>query len=304
MTSVAVCCSDECWQQCRIYAVDYGHAATHRARQPARFRPRASDGICVSSAGGSVDVNVDTVTGANYIGIQAINSNSGDLTITATGQVTVRIGPRSRQRTIRGRVTSSSTSTPSMAAGAACEARQFGTGALEITSTGTINSVWDGVVAETEAQATGGITINVNEIIAVGAGGNNAGIYAVDRGTGDTSITATGKVSSEQGHGIYALNTASAGAITVNVADVWEAITASSSMRAMAPVAWISSSSGSSDRCQLWHRGCQFKSGQPDGYVDRPGCRHRLGMRSRRQTIGERATLSSRSTDLDAGRRG
>tara|TARA_R110000868_G_scaffold4155_43_gene25646 strand:+ start:12107 stop:14470 length:2364 start_codon:yes stop_codon:yes gene_type:complete len=88
-------------------------------------------------------------------------------------------------------------------------------GNLSITTTGSVTGVsYDGIYARNNAGG-GDLTIDANNVA-----GAASGIHADNYGTGATSITATGTVSSSSGIGIYAINDYVSGGMTVQAVDV------------------------------------------------------------------------------------
>lgn len=184
----------------------------------------AGNAISINGSDGVVfnDTNASAITGNNY-GIEATNSGSGDLVITSNGHVT---GTDWDAISVENNAGTGNIiiSTNDLDAGRrGIEARLNGTGGIQITSTGTINSGWDGVLAEAGAASTGGVTIKVNEINA----GDNTAIDATNKGaSGETSVTATGTLTSANGHGIRingvdgANAGALAGSLTIDAQDI------------------------------------------------------------------------------------
>lgn len=154
--------------------------------------------------------NALTMSGAGAItyndaNASALHSSSTALSVTATGNsgtpgaVTVNTG---------GAITAGD--------GYGIFARNSGSGATSITSTGAINAFGDfgigiGISAQNDATATS-LTVN-----AVSARGDLYGIYVDNGGSGATGITATGAVSGGD-TGIYAHNAASATSLTLSTA--------------------------------------------------------------------------------------
>lgn len=181
----------------------------------------SGNAISANTTGGFsfVDANSSSITGQNY-GMEIINAGSGDLLVNSTGRIEGTAWDAISAENLLGTGALTIEAKDLEAGRRGVEARQSGTGALTVNVSGTINSGWDGIVAETESQTVGDITINVNEINAQGMGGNSSGIYVLNRGTGNTEISATGTVSSLDGAGIYYIGTSQAGNLSVDVVDV------------------------------------------------------------------------------------
>ncbi|WP_461459114.1 autotransporter outer membrane beta-barrel domain-containing protein, partial [Parasphingorhabdus sp.] len=133
---------------------------------------------------GALTINsTGTATGVNFNGIGASNSaNSTDLTINAVDTVGNQIG---------------------------IDANNLGTGALSITSTGTVTGTNDnGIFAENSAAGTS------LSVTAANATGGVDGINVLQEGTEAASVTTTGTVSGGTGNAITAETTGSA--IVVN----------------------------------------------------------------------------------------
>ncbi len=189
----------------------------------------SGNAMTINGVGGVTfdDSNGSTIQGNAY-GLEIENTTSGDIVVNSNGQIVGEEWDAISVLNHSGTGGIAIDANDLDAGRRGIEARLNGTGGVEITSTGTITSVWDGVVAETSAASTGGVTINVNEINAQGAGGNGAGIYTANRGTGDTSITATGTISTKDGHGIQIDDNAD-GSLTIDVQDIVTGSRASSS---------------------------------------------------------------------------
>ena len=165
---------------------------------------------------GSVTIDTNGVSsGVN--GIQARNSGSGAITITANGNVT---GTYSRgiyaNNSAAGtdlRVTTGAGTTVSGFIGSAIDARNHGTGALTITVNGNLTSAGtDGIFAHNYAASTGDLTVTTAAGTTVS--GLSRGIAARNFGHGALTITANGNVTSA-GKGIYARNSAAGTGLSI-----------------------------------------------------------------------------------------
>jgi len=207
-----------------------------------------------ASTGSSLAINTAAVTGAGN-GMQVTN-RAGPLMVTATGTITgtsdngfiitnggttatisladVVGGTGSGLRGVTG--TDTATGDMSITTGAVSggsygfHLTNSGTGALSITATGTVTmtaSLSTGVYAANTGTATD-LTINTAAVTSPGAG-----INAQNGGTGNLSITATGTVTATSGSGIYAKNSLSSKALTIQTASVsgsaWGTFTARTS---------------------------------------------------------------------------
>lgn len=177
----------------------------------------AGNTFSVNSDGGFsfTDGNASAITGDGY-GFEVVNAGSGDLVVTSNGSIT---GTNFDALQVQNNVGTGSIvlEVNELNSGRrGIESRNYGTGGIAITATGTIISEWDGIVAETEAASTGDITVSVVDIDAAGNGGNGTGIYVVNRGTGEISIAASGTVSSENGVGINAVSGAQNTGLTID----------------------------------------------------------------------------------------
>lgn len=95
------------------------------------------------------------------------------------------------------------------------EVFNMASGFASIEATGTVTGLSEtGISVEAGINSTG-IDIRANQV-----NGELAGIAAINNGTGNTAITASGRVSSNSGYGIVATNDSSANAIAITSADV------------------------------------------------------------------------------------
>lgn len=174
-------------------------------------------------------ITANNANGGAY-GIDALNSGSGALTVTATGQVT---GTNGDGILARSGIPSNygflyaSTGTDLTVSAAAVNGGQFGiyaenygTGALSVTTTGpVIGAANDGILARNGSffETTGtDITVIANDDVT----GGGDGIYARNFGTGSVSVTATGTVTGQTDEGIDATNYSYVGNLTVVAAAV------------------------------------------------------------------------------------
>lgn len=225
---------------------------------PTYSRPRPTD----------LTIAATSVTGGTD-GIFAINNGTGALSITTTGTVTgtsrrgifASNGGSESDSDYGDRVAAASTlgggsafyagtdltiSTAAVSGGTdGIYASNFGTGALKITSTGTVTgSNGVGIFASNGGRVNGyyyyyggdtrlaqtgescGTYANAGTdltVIATSAFGTQHGIFATNYGTGALSITSTGEVATTGGSGsagIYAYNAASGTDLTINAAKV------------------------------------------------------------------------------------
>ncbi|MER8752804.1 hypothetical protein NKH57_26770, partial [Mesorhizobium sp. M1050] len=167
----------------------------------------------VNSTG--LTINVADVSGD--IGIFAEHHGSGALTITASGPVTGGIDSGGIFALTDDNATGLTIEAIDVSGGAyGIFAEHRASGALAITTTGTVTGTTDdGIHAVTYGGATD-LTIEVADVR-----GGEAGIYARHSGTGALSITANGTVTGNGGSGIYARNDSAAtgSATTVTVQD-------------------------------------------------------------------------------------
>ena len=157
------------------------------------------DGINVENHGTDLTVIATTVTGKDD-GIEADNQGSGALSITATGTVT---GIDDYGITAINSVNGTNLIINTAAINAqdhGINADNDGTGAINITSTGTITSADVGIFANNSAAGTD-LTINSAAIT-----GADEGIGADNYGSGALTITATGAIVGNSDEGIDAEN--------------------------------------------------------------------------------------------------
>jgi len=160
----------------------------------------ADNGINATTAGTDLTIDTLNVTGG-VTGIVAANSGSGALSITSTGSVT--------GSTSNGITASNTTSGTDLTLQVAdvtgvivgIQAHNYGSGALNITSTGAVTGSSNFGIFGTNSLSANDLTI-----MAADVSGGLVGILADNTGTGDLSIAATGDVTGTADHGIDATN--------------------------------------------------------------------------------------------------
>ncbi len=163
--------------------------------------------------GKDVTVNVADVIG-NDMGVQLNNNGTGDSTITATGTVegTNLYGIYAENRGAQNDLTINVVDVTSNKVGI----RATGTGDTSITATGTVSGLNNGgIIVSHLSETSRHISVN-----AMNVNGGQVGISVSNSGSGDTTVNATGTVTSLSGLGISASNGEIANDITVNVVDV------------------------------------------------------------------------------------
>lgn len=171
-----------------------------------------NDGIYAQNYGTDLTIKAAEVDGDRY-GILARNNGSGALSITATGPITGQIysGIYARNSNLGTDLTFEAASVEGQLNGIA--ARNFGSGALSITATGSvIGRDRDGI--NTRNYGTDLI------VEAASVEGEYRGIYARNGGSGALSITATGTVTSQDKSGILADNISTGTDLTIETAAV------------------------------------------------------------------------------------
>lgn len=164
-----------------------------------------------SFLGSDLIIDATEVLGDQY-GIQASNVGTGAASIATTGLVMgtamegihAQSGSRTTDLTIQ--------AVDVFGGNFGINAGHYGSGALSVTSTGTVTgNVINGIDA---SNANGSdLTIQANNVL-----GSNDGIYAVNFGTGLSSITTTGSITGTNEYGIYAV-TSRTGQVSLKVAD-------------------------------------------------------------------------------------
>ena len=168
----------------------------------------AGDGIrALDGAGGAgITITAASVSGS-AIGIAAISSGTGDVSVKATGSVT-GTGDAGVLVAAESGVGAVTVSAATVAGADGVEARHFGTGALRIETAGSVTAAAGGIGIYALAGATAGTT----SITAAAVSGGVAGIKAVASGTGAISVAATGRVFATTGDGILVDHDGSGGA--------------------------------------------------------------------------------------------
>jgi uncharacterized protein with beta-barrel porin domain len=175
-----------------------------------------SIGIYANNSGTNLTLTSNNVTGGSY-GIYAENSGSGALSITSTGTVTAT-GVTSRGIYAENSGTDL-TVTSNNATGVAYGiiAENYGTGALSLTSTGTVTATGANSSGIHAYNSGTDLTLTSNNVT-VGA----YGIYAYNSGTGALSITSTGTATGTgvTSRGIYAYNSSTGTNLTLTANNV------------------------------------------------------------------------------------
>jgi hypothetical protein len=148
----------------------------------------AGDAIDLNGSGTFGDPNASSITGAAF-GIYGMNTGAGALSITTTGAVTGHANAA-----IYGYNAPTATALTISAASATgntqgISARNYGTGALSVTASGTVTGTTKAGIFAYERGGSG-LTIN-----AAAVSGGNSGINAINTGAGLLSITTSGAVS-------------------------------------------------------------------------------------------------------------
>ena len=171
-----------------------------------------------SPAGTSLTVSAASVTAA-HIGIDALQSGTGALFVSASGHVLGRSAQHYGVRAVAGeKGTGITIETASVSGGLdGIRAISRGSGRVAVSAAGTVAGT-----ARHGIYAYGGLSGTGVAVIASSVAGGMHGILAQSRGSGDVSVTATGAVSGGAGsHGIYASNSsAKARGVTISAAGV------------------------------------------------------------------------------------
>jgi fibronectin-binding autotransporter adhesin len=164
------------------------------------------------------NVNGSAITAANT-GVDARNVGGGALTITTTGVVTGTNGDGIYARTDSSSTDLTINATDVSGLGYGISADNNGSGALSITTTGTVTGTNDGGIYALTGSYSTDLTIEAADV-----SGGEDGIYISHRGAGSVTITATGTVTgtgSSDGYGIQASSWGAASTdLTINAADV------------------------------------------------------------------------------------
>jgi uncharacterized protein with beta-barrel porin domain len=165
------------------------------------------DGIIVGNAGSGTTIvaATGTITGTAAYGILAV---SGNLTTNPNGSIANITGSGGSGLTVNATTVSG--------AEAGIYAWNAGSGATSVTATGPVTATAAdafGILAYNDAVNTTDLTVSAKD-----ASGGDAGVIALNAGTGSTRVTATGTVSgqSTNSYGIAALNGAAADNLTVS----------------------------------------------------------------------------------------
>ncbi|WCM21719.1 hypothetical protein NDK50_09820 [Paraburkholderia bryophila] len=172
-------------------------------------------GIYGRNAGTNLSVTAAALTGGQD-GIRAVNDGTGALSINTTGVVTGVYGDGILARNnTNGTNLTVVASGPVNAYRVGVYAKNYGTGALSITTTDAVNglaAVSIGVYARNNARGTG-LTIS-----SAGAVGGLDGIQARNFGTGALSVTASGPVTGSSRYGVFATNAGTSLSVTTGAA--------------------------------------------------------------------------------------
>ncbi|QNA84498.1 autotransporter domain-containing protein [Sphingomonas sp. So64.6b] len=173
-------------------------------------------GIIAQNMGGSTDLTIQAgdVSAAGY-GIEAENSGSGTTTIVA-GNVTGQ--NKSGIRVLADMSAGSVDLTVGNATGGefGIVVGNSGIGSVLVNATGTVTGLSDRGISVTNSVGTTDIEIHANNV----NGGYFAGIQALNNGTGNTTIEATGMVATSDLYGIVAVNAATSKNLSVTALDV------------------------------------------------------------------------------------
>ena len=167
----------------------------------------------MAGTGTDLTVTADArVTGASN-GIRAANAGTGSTSVTTTGNVTgtsemgIVATTSGKDVTVKAATVSGGTY--------GIYAFNSGIGLTSVTATGVVTGANNiGIIAGNTSTAKD-VTVEAATV-----SGMLSGIYAWNEGTGSTSVTATGDVTTTYGFGIYAENESSAQDITINAARV------------------------------------------------------------------------------------
>ena len=200
-----------------IHAVHMGHGDLRISVTGKAVAISATAGVAIRAEGldrtGHVSVSAASATGGKT-GILARNLGTGSLRVTATGDVVGKAAEGIRATNERGvGVTVAAASVDGATYGIA--ALSNGTGDLSVAAAGSvIGRGGEGIRAFAEA---GGRDLT---IAAASVTGSSHGIFARNRGSGTTSVSATGMAaggSAADLHGVLAYNTATGAGVSVSV---------------------------------------------------------------------------------------
>ena len=191
-------------------------------------------GVYARNYGTDLTIKATGISGG-YYGIRAHNHGVGALEIAATGTVTG--GSYDGIRAVNGAYADGAGTDLTIAAynvsggNYGIFASNFGSGALSITTTGTVTGTNSaGIFAGND---TGSNATDLT-IVAANVSGGTDGIFAANDGSGVLSITTTGAVTGGSGNGIYALN-GSASTIMVTVEGASAVSGATAGVRLVSP---------------------------------------------------------------------
>lgn len=164
--------------------------------------------------GTDLTVTTATVTGAD-IGIGAYNRGTGSASITATGTVTGTngLGIKATSGSSAGDLAISTVDVSGGTSG--IYARNYGEGALSVTSTGNVSGASGRGIFAYNTSASSNLTVSATTV-----SGSDDGIYSYNRGSGSLSISATGAVTGTGRYGIAARLGSNGSGITVSASDV------------------------------------------------------------------------------------
>ncbi len=176
-------------------------------------------GISASNAHyGGTDLTIDVVgVHGQYSGISAYNGGTGALTITSSGGVSSsEFGAISASNGYSGTDLTIDVVHASGGHGASIGVSNFGTGAVNITSSGTVDARLGEGVSVYSAETTTSVTIDVVDV-----DGDYGGIDVIHAGTGAVNITSSGTVTTSfYGVGIEAQTYSASTDLTIDVVDV------------------------------------------------------------------------------------
>jgi hypothetical protein len=133
-------------------------------------------------------------------GIVATGSGPGPLTVSAPAVVTESAGDGIYATNNSPGTDLTVTATDVSGSNRGIDARNYGTGALSVTSTGTVTgSNFDGIHVVNYYASIGNVNIDVAEVM-----GGTSGIFARNYGAGSISITSSGDVTGTTAAGIAA----------------------------------------------------------------------------------------------------
>jgi len=155
-----------------------------------------------ATASGDLTIQAAAVTGRTF-GIYANNKSSGAVSITASGSVagTTNDGINAYNSSAGTGVTIQAAAVTSGNNG--IKVSNNGSGALSVTTTGDVVSTHAARVGIQATNSSAGTDLTIN---AATATGGNYGIYANNSGSGATSITASGTVTSTAYNGLFIQN--------------------------------------------------------------------------------------------------